>query len=287
VILVVGDSMLDRYWECSVDRISPEAPVPIAAVKRTYSRAGGAANVALNIKSLGSAVSLLSAIGNDEAGEELKRHLSGVRVHGYGNSTTQKIRVVSKHQQLHRIDFDERPGQLELSAIDRAYRERDASMVVFSDYSKGALTNVAHMISEAECRTLVDPKGSEWGKYRGAFLLKPNEAELRAVVGSWGDLSEFKDKCTALRESLDLGHLLVTLGERGMIDFSDDGIYSIQDDARDVFDVTGAGDTVLAVMAHALHEGAEYRQAMRLANKAAGIVVGRFGTSTVTRADLY
>jgi D-glycero-beta-D-manno-heptose-7-phosphate kinase len=287
MILVVGDSMLDRYWECSVDRISPEAPVPIAAVKRTYARAGGAANVALNIKSLGSPVSIISAIGRDEAGEELRRLLSGVKVQGFGNSTTQKIRVVSKHQQLHRIDFDERPGQLELSAIDRAYRERDASVVVFSDYGKGALTNVSRMIREAECRTLVDPKGTEWAKYKGAFLLKPNESELRAVVGSWSDPSEFKDKCIALRESLNLGHLLVTLGERGMIDFSDDGIYSIRDDEREVFDVTGAGDTVLAVMAHALHEGMEYREAMRLANKAAGIVVGKFGTATVSREELY
>lgn len=283
-ILVVGDSMLDRYWDGVVERISPEAPVPVLQVTREFCRPGGAANVAANIATLGGDVSLLTLMGRDEAGRKLRDMLADVEVRGIGEKTTQKIRCVARHQQMLRTDFDESPTESDLRSLGDAYRvaRKAGSVVVFSDYAKGALRDVRRMIEAAsDCLTLVDPKGTDFERYDGAFLLKPNEAEVCAVIGKYSDA-----KCDELRRSLRLTHLLVTRGERGMVDFSDDGIYSIRDTARDVFDVSGAGDTVLAVMAHELANGTEYRKAMRLANKAAGIVVGKFGTATVTREEL-
>lgn len=280
MILVVGDSMLDRYWQGTVERISPEAPVPILRVTRRYNRPGGAANVAANIAALGSEVTLLSLIGADEPGDELKALLAGVTVRAvYGTPTAQKIRSVSRHQQMMRTDFEATPSGDCVDALRHLYMPPARGVVVFSDYAKGALRDVAEFLEMAlrrGCKTLVDPKG-DLEKYRGAFLLKPNEAEI-------GGFDEAK--CSDLRRHLEVENLLVTLGERGMVLFDAEGTHRIPSEAREVYDVSGAGDTVLATLAHCLHRGDSVLDAVKTANRAAGIVVGKFGTATVTSDEL-
>jgi rfaE bifunctional protein kinase chain/domain len=273
-ILVVGDSMLDRYWEGVVERISPEAPVPVLRVTREFCRPGGAANVAANIKALGSDVSLLTVMGDDEPGRKL-RALLDFDVHAVGSRTTQKIRAVSRHQQMLRTDFDECASVVDAGAVLAGFKP--APVVVFSDYAKGSLGRVREMLDMSRgSLTLVDPKG-DLTKYAGAFLLKPNEAE----VGGFDER-----KCVALRSSLGVQCLLVTLGERGMVLISEWGVQYVPTEAVDVYDVSGAGDTVIATLAHCLSKGATVIDAVLQANKAAGIVVGKFGTATVSQDEL-
>jgi len=295
-LLVVGDSMLDRYWEGEVERISPEAPVPVLQVRREFSRAGGAANVALNLAAMGAPVSLLTLVGADDAGDALIGILrrAGVTVHavgGHRHRTTQKIRCVAQRHQLLRTDFEEAASADCVADLCATFADvlPDESVVVLSDYAKGALRHCASLIDQAHqrhCRVLCDPKGTEFARYRGADVLKPNAGELRAVVGAWSDETELQIKCRLLRRRLGLGALLVTRGDAGMTLFDAARTRHHAADVRDVFDVSGAGDTVLATLAAFLAAGHALDECVRWANRAAGLAVAKFGTATVTLDEL-
>ncbi|WP_395011020.1 D-glycero-beta-D-manno-heptose-7-phosphate kinase [Undibacterium sp.] len=296
-ILVAGDVMLDRYWFGEVNRISPEAPVPIVRVERREERLGGAANVARNAVALGIETSLLGVIGEDEAGRNVEALLSEVGIRSYLNhdpsiSTIIKLRVIGRQQQLIRIDFEEKPTeqilQDKLSRFNSLIAEHD--VIVLSDYAKGSLVNIVTMIAHARQLgkyVLVDPKGSDYSIYQGASLLTPNKSELRQVIGSWKDEADLTSKAQALRKELNIGALLLTRSEEGMTLFGDDEILHVPAMAREVFDVSGAGDTVIATVAAMLAEGKNLHDAVLIANQAGGIVVGKLGTATVTREELF
>ena len=295
-LLVVGDVMLDRYWFGEVSRISPEAPVPVVHVNKEEARPGGAANVARNIVALGGHVSLLSVVGTDEAGQTLRKLLEEAGVatglHDDANiHTTVKLRVLGRQQQLLRIDFETAPShevlQAKLDDFERQLPEHD--LVILSDYGKGGLTHITKMIElarKAGKRVLVDPKGDDYARYAGASLLTPNRSELREVVGKWANEADLKAKADQLREQLGLEALLLTRSEEGMTLFRPDGVFNQAAKAREVFDVSGAGDTVIATLALMLASGADYPEAVRVANLAASIVVGKLGTAVVTRDEL-
>ena len=295
-LLVVGDVMLDRYWFGDVERISPEAPVPVVRVRRTEERPGGAANVARNVAALGARATLLSVTGDDEAATRLSAMLDADRVRtrflrDAAVETTVKMRVIGRQQQLLRVDFESPPSQATL-ALKLAEFEAELprhGLVLLSDYDKGALAHVGPMIArsrEAGLPVLVDPKGDDWEKYRGASLITPNRAELREVVGRWKDEADLAARALALREQLALDALLVTRSEEGMTLFDREGAFTIPALAREVFDVTGAGDTVIAAFGVMLAAGASRREAMEVANRAAGVVVGRLGTAVAMPDDL-
>ncbi len=295
-VLVVGDVMLDRYWFGDVSRISPEAPVPVVHVQRTEERPGGAANVARNIASLGGKATLLSVVGDDEAGRSLAALLEKERVVTLFHKdsqlpTTVKLRVIGRQQQLLRIDFETPPSRevLEDKLGDFESLVDGVDVVILSDYGKGGLTHVSKMINVARRhgkRILVDPKGDDYSKYRGATLLTPNRSEFREIAGRWKDEAELTTKAEALRARLDLEALLVTRSEEGMSLFSAAGAQHEPTRAREVFDVSGAGDTVIATLGLMLAAGASMADAMHLANLAAGVVVGKLGTATVSREEL-
>jgi rfaE bifunctional protein kinase chain/domain len=295
-VLVVGDVMLDRYWFGAVDRISPEAPVPVVRVERSEERPGGAANVARNAASLGARTRLLCVVGDDEAGVALERLLSAANVNADmlcdpTISTTVKLRVISKQQQLMRIDFETLPSHEVLSAKLAAFELAlpDADVVILSDYAKGGLSHIEQMIASARAAgkpVLVDPKGDDFSRYRGATLLTPNRGEFLQVAGTWQDDRSLAAKAQQMREELELGALLVTRSEEGMTLFDDDGMHHEPAHALEVFDVSGAGDTVIATIAVMLGSGADLVTAMRVANRAAGIVVGKLGTAVVHPDEL-
>ena len=295
-ILVVGDVMLDRYWFGEVSRISPEAPVPVVKVERVEERPGGAANVARNCAALGARVTLLSVVGADDAGLALTRLMtdSGIdcKLHQDAKlSTTVKLRVIGRQQQLLRIDFENAPDHEVLQAKLADFESRLAAcdVVILSDYGKGGLAHITEMIALARVAgkpVLVDPKGEDYARYAGATLLTPNRAELREVVGRWKDEAELARKASRLRDELQLGALLVTRSEEGMTLFSDQGVAHEPAVAREVYDVSGAGDTVIATLAVMLGSGLSLPQAMRQANLAAGIVVGKLGTATCSLEEL-
>ncbi len=296
-ILVVGDSMLDRYWEGAVDRISPEAPVPILRMGREWECAGGAANVAVNLAALRCSTTLVTLLGKDEAGDRLAALLlrSGVELQAVRSpdvATTQKIRAVCRRQQLLRIDIEQPvPAQVHLALGDLVGDLLPRHpWVLLSDYAKGSLQDCPAILRRADARgarVLVDPKGDDFGRYRGAWLLKPNEAEATRIAGAGSDAADFDARMASLQRSLEVRHLLVTRGERGMSLYSADRApLHIAAETREVYDVSGAGDTVLAALASALAGGASLDDAVRLANRAAGIVVGKFGTATVTPEEL-
>ena len=296
-ILVVGDVMLDRYWFGDVNRISPEAPVPVLKVERVEERPGGAANVARNIASLGAHSTLLSVVGVDEAGDCLEKLLTQ---HGNVNallhrdstiSTTIKLRAVARHQQLLRIDFETQPSHEVLNAklADFRAKLKDADVVILSDYGKGGLTHISEMIKlarDAGKPVLVDPKGDDYTRYAGATLLTPNRSEFREVAGGWKNEAELSEKAEQLRKELRLDALLVTRSEEGMSLYRANDILHEPTQSREVFDVSGAGDTVIATLAVMLACGAEWTQAVRIANRAAGIVVGKLGTAMVSRDEI-
>ncbi|MBV8467890.1 MAG: D-glycero-beta-D-manno-heptose-7-phosphate kinase, partial [Burkholderiales bacterium] len=264
-VLIAGDVMLDRYWFGDVERISPEAPVPVARVMRAEERAGGAANVARNIAALGGKATLLSVVGQDEAGDSLERLMrdSGIATSLHRDAsitTTVKIRVIARQQQLIRLDFEYNPSHEVLSAtLDEFVAALPAhDVVILSDYGKGGLTHVTAMIEAARAAgkpVLVDPKGDNYERYRGATLLTPNRSELRLVVGRWGDDQELEAKAQALRQALQLDALLVTRSEEGMSLFQPGHVTNEPTVAREVFDVSGAGDTVIAAFAAMLAAG--------------------------------
>lgn len=289
--------MLDRYWHGAVDRISPEAPVPVVRVTREEERIGAAANVAYNIATLGAQASFIGVIGDDEPGGKLERLMqsTGISTHlarDAGLQTTVKLRVIGRQQQLLRLDFESEPDHEALASQTEAFAQlapaHDA--ILFSDYGKGGLAHIATMISAARAAgkaVLVDPKGSDYSRYAGASVITPNRAELQQVVGAWSSEAALRDKAQALRESLQLGALLVTRSEEGMSLFDAQGELHVSAQAREVFDVTGAGDTVIATLAALVAAGMPLRDAMPLANKAGGIVVGKFGTATVSYEELF
>ena len=296
-VLVVGDAMLDRYWHGAVDRISPEAPVPVVKVDREEERIGAASNVAYNVVTLGARASFLGVVGDDEPGRKLETLLknTGIAAHlkrDPGLRTTVKLRVIGRHQQLLRMDFESEPDHEALASQTDAFVQLAPShgTVLFSDYGKGGLAHIPAMISGARAAgkpVLVDPKGNDYSRYAGASVITPNRAELQQVIGSWRDAHELETKAQRLRQELQLGALLVTLGEGGMTLFDEHGALHAQAQAREVFDVTGAGDTVIATLAALVAAGMSLRQAMPLANKAGGIVVGKFGTATVSYEELF
>lgn len=295
-VLVVGDVMLDRYWFGDVSRISPEAPVPVVKVERTEERPGGAANVARNCADLGANVALLSVVGADEAGRILERLMSESAIDANlhvdaGLNTTVKLRVLGRQQQLLRIDFENAPDHevLQSKLEEFAARIDHCDVVILSDYGKGGLTHIGEMIRLARAAgkaVLVDPKGDDYQRYRGASLLTPNRSELREVVGKWRDNTDLETRAEALRRELELNALLVTRSEEGMTLFEQDRVSHEAALAREVFDVSGAGDTVIATLAVMMASGASMPDAVRLANRAAGVVVGKLGTATCTLAEL-
>ncbi|MBI5276249.1 MAG: D-glycero-beta-D-manno-heptose-7-phosphate kinase [Burkholderiales bacterium] len=296
-VLVVGDAMLDRYWHGAVERISPEAPVPVVKVSREEERIGAAANVAYNVVTLGAQASFLGVVGDDEPGHRLEALLkqTGIAAHlkrDPGLRTTVKLRVIGRQQQLLRMDFENEPDHEVLGLQTETFEvlAPQHQAVLFSDYGKGGLAHIPAMIESARSRgtpVLVDPKGHDYSRYRGATLITPNRAELQDVVGRWSSEEELRTKAQNLRESLALGALLVTRSEEGMTLFDADGDLHVSAQAREVFDVTGAGDTVIATMAAMVAAGLGLRDAMPIANKAGGIVVGKFGTATVSYAELF
>lgn len=296
-VLVVGDVMLDRYWFGDVSRISPEAPVPVLKVERVEERPGGAANVARNISALGAQATLLSVVGADEAGirlEELLKEygkLTALLHRDKTFSTIIKLRAIARHQQLLRIDFETSPSHEVLHTVLEDFRAQLSlrDVVILSDYGKGGLTHIAEMIQLARAAqkpVLVDPKGDDYERYRGATLLTPNRSEFREVVGSWKNEAEFCQKAEKLRAELQLEALLVTRSEEGMSLFRDKQVLHEATQTREVFDVSGAGDTVIATLAVMLASRAAWLDAMRIANRAAGIVVGKLGTAVVSREEI-
>jgi rfaE bifunctional protein kinase chain/domain len=296
-VLVVGDVMLDRYWYGAVDRISPEAPVPVVRITREEERCGGAANVALNAATLGAQASLLTVVGDDEASHKLEELVAktGIRTH-FGRDTdlktTVKLRVIGRQQQLLRLDFENIPKS-EILATQTATFEQllpNHDAVLFSDYGKGGLAHVSDMIARARQLNkpiLIDPKGSDYSRYQRANVITPNRAELQQVIGAWTNEDDLRTKAHNLREQLQLDAVLLTRSEEGMTLFDAAGQLHVSAQAREVFDVTGAGDTVIATMATLVAAGLTLREALPLANRAGGLVVGKFGTATVSYEELF
>ena len=295
-VLVVGDVMLDRYWFGDVSRISPEAPVPVVKIEKMEERPGGAANVARNCAALGAKTSLLSVVGADDAGRSLMRLMtdSGITASLHEDaqlSTTVKLRVLGRQQQLLRIDFENAPDHEVLKAKLAEYAQMlaETDVVILSDYGKGGLTHISEMIRMARAAkkpVLVDPKGDDYARYTGATLLTPNRSELREVVGRWRDETDLTNRAQALREELGLEGLLVTRSEEGMTLFTAKGPSHEAAQAQEVYDVSGAGDTVIATLAVMLGSGSDMPNAMQLANKAAGVVVAKLGTAICTLEEL-
>ncbi|MDO4641508.1 MAG: D-glycero-beta-D-manno-heptose-7-phosphate kinase [Neisseria sp.] len=295
-VLVVGDVMLDRYWFGDVSRISPEAPVPVAKIDKTDQRAGGAANVARNIASLGGQAALLSVTGDDEAADSLEALMQkwGVTTDFQRDAsiaTTVKLRVVARNQQLIRLDFEDNPHHEVLAQVKTQYRALlpQYDLVILSDYGKGGLLHVTDFIDwarEAGKPVLIDPKGDDYEKYAGATLLTPNRAELKEVTGSWKNETELTEKAEQLRRHLGLQALLLTRSEEGMTLFREGEPHHQPTQAREVYDVSGAGDTVIAGMGLGLAAGLDLPEAMQMANIAAGIVVGKLGTAVCSFDEL-
>lgn len=296
-ILVVGDAMLDRYWYGDVERISPEAPVPIVAVGKSEERLGGSANVAQNITALGANCDLLSVVGEDEAGEHLqallrKHGVGGKLIRGPRTGTTTKLRVLSRNQQLLRLDFDHQPEADALQVLLQEFEERlpEVDAVIFSDYGKGNLRDIQAMLQRPGKQgmpTLVDPKGTDYERYRGASVVTPNRLEFTQVAGSWSSEEELEQKAFACQAAYGIQSILLTRSEQGMSLFQSgqDSLHQIAR-AREVFDVSGAGDTVIGAFGLALAAGLGPEHALHLANVAGGIVVGKLGAATVSREEL-
>jgi rfaE bifunctional protein kinase chain/domain len=296
-VLVVGDVMLDRYWYGAVDRISPEAPVPVVRITREEERNGGAANVAYNVVTLGAQASLLTVVGDDEASHKLEALVAKTGIHTHFGrdadlKTTVKLRIIGRQQQLLRLDFENTPKS-EILATQTATFEHLLPLhdaILFSDYGKGGLAHVSDMIERARKALkpiLIDPKGSDYSRYQHATVITPNRAELQQVIGAWNSEAELQTKAHNLREALKLDAVLLTRSEEGMTLFDKDGELHVSAQAREVFDVTGAGDTVIATMAAMVAAGVSLREALPFANRAGGMVVGKFGTATVSFEELF
>jgi D-beta-D-heptose 7-phosphate kinase/D-beta-D-heptose 1-phosphate adenosyltransferase len=296
-ILVAGDAMLDRYWFGAVDRISPEAPVPIVRIEQVEERPGGAANVAMNVASLGAQCTLVSIVGADAEGESLgmlleERAIESRLTVDVAGKTVTKLRMISQHQQLLRADFDARPGADAFADYMASYESAldDVDVVLVSDYGKGALQQVDRMIAQARERSvpvIVDPKGADFRRYAGATVITPNFHEFESVVGPVASDEELRSRAVALIRELGIDGLLITRGEKGMVLVEkEEQFFDYPPTAREVFDVSGAGDTVVAAFGIAQALALSDEWAVRLANTAAGIVVGKLGTATVSLDEL-
>ncbi|OAJ33529.1 bifunctional D-glycero-beta-D-manno-heptose-7-phosphate kinase/D-glycero-beta-D-manno-heptose 1-phosphate adenylyltransferase HldE [Piscirickettsia salmonis] len=295
-ILIIGDVMLDRYWSGQTSRISPEAPVPVVRISDFEERAGGSGNVALNVTALGAHASLIALTGQDDNAHSLERLLAAKGVNCFFQKvsapTITKLRVLSQHQQLIRLDFEDEfhdmPTNEALTNFDSELAHCNA--VIFSDYGKGTLSDIQTLIKKAKKANkpiLIDPKGTDFDRYQHATVITPNFKEFVAVVGPVNSNEELVEKATTLIQRLDIEALLITRGESGMSLIKKQGrAIHIPTRAQEVFDVTGAGDTVIASLGLALATGYDLRTGMNIANAAAGIVVGKLGTSTVTVAEL-
>lgn len=290
-ILVIGDIMLDRYWFGDVSRLSQEAPVPVVKMGREDYRLGAAANVAANCAAMGAEVSLVGIIGQDDCEERVMELIRKANFNAYiltdpAIRTTQKLRVIGRSQQMVRVDFESRPT----TSINWKARELIAEhdIIVFSDYGKGALADIAELIAEArrlKKTVLIDPKGFDYGKYRGADLIKPNLDEMREMAGGWASEAELQKKAERMCREGDIAALLLTRAADGMTLFFM-GATHIQAKAIEVYDVTGAGDTVMAATAVELAKGRTLLEAVTVANHAAAVAVQHFGTHAVTKQEL-
>lgn len=294
-VLVVGDIMIDRYWFGDVHRISPEAPVPVVHVSRSEDRLGGAANVARNAAALGAQITLMGMVGRDDVGDACVKLVeeAGIRSRLVRDTipTTVKMRVLGRQQQLLRVDFESQPSAAALADLRKHLRTQLEchDVVVFSDYAKGALAEVQALIQmarEVGVPILVDPKGDDYTRYRGATLMSPNRSEMQDAVGRWRDEDDLQRRAQDLRAALELEALLVTRSEQGMTLYSGEGRHHVDAQAHEVFDVSGAGDTVLATVAVMRAAGSSWIDAVTWANRAASIVVGKLGTSIVTPEEL-
>lgn len=296
-VLVVGDAMLDRYWYGDVDRISPEAPVPVIAIRQADERPGGAANVARSVRALGGRSSLMTITGDDREADSLERLLaddgiSAMLCRDKLLNTIVKLRVISRHQQLIRIDFEAPPSKdARVTLLDNFLRRLpEFRSVIISDYGKGGLGHIREMIEAARAKGLpvvIDPKGDDYSGYRGATLITPNRKEFEMVAGRFRDNRELEQKALAMVEALELEGVLVTRGEDGMSLIRPGAKpLHIPARAREVFDVTGAGDTVIAAIGCAYAAGGDIEDAVHLANIAAGIVVGKLGAATASPDEI-
>ncbi len=296
-ILIVGDVMLDSYWQGATRRISPEAPVPVVQVNDQTQRIGGSGNVAMNITSLGAAASLIALIGDDQAGRDLVSLLKASHIRNYcvldpSLPTTTKLRVLSQHQQLIRLDFELAHHDFDQAPLLRHFEKELATsnMVVLSDYGKGVLNDAQPYLQLAHkysVPVLVDPKKDSFENYTGAYLITPNQKEFEQVVGPWRNQAEMLNKADQVIQSCDLQGLLITQGEQGMtLVMKDQQAEHFPAHAQEVYDVTGAGDTVIAALATGIASGMSVQDSVFLSCKAAAIVVGRVGTSTVSVEDL-
>ncbi len=295
-ILVVGDAMLDEYWFGDSTRISAEAPVPVTKIAHKDRRLGGAANVAANAASLGGKVTLLSIIGEDEAGQSLKAMLEKTHIESYlietpAIHTTFKLRIIARNQQLLRIDLEDSVPQNNAIQLVEQFKTliQAHDVAVFSDYDKGSLQEITELLSLAKKAgrpTVIDPKGNDYRPYYGADFITPNRAELFAVIGKPKNEAELTEKAQALRKKLSLAHLLLTRSEEGLSLYGDEGSYHQETIAKEVYDVSGAGDTVLAATALSLGIGLNGHNLMKVANAAAGVVVGKLGTATCSLQEL-
>ena len=296
-VLVTGDAMLDRYWFGDAERISPEAPVPVVRITRQEARLGGAANVARNIASIGAHSTLLSVVGDDEPGRLIEKLLKEAGItpcleFDPSLDTTVKLRVVARQQQMVRCDFEAIPAEESLKRHLGAFAKllEDSDVLVLSDYGKGGLSHIEAMIElarKAALPILVDPRGDDYSRYRGATVITPNRAELKQVVGAWHSEEDLSNRAQRLREELGLDYILLTRSEEGMTLFSRQGACSVAAQAREVFDVSGAGDTVIAILAAMLATNMPIEEAIRIANRAGGIVVGKLGTAAVSFEELF
>ncbi len=296
-VLVVGDVMLDRYWHGSTSRISPEAPVPVVNINDLEDRAGGAGNVALNIAALGANSSLIGLIGKDENGEQLTQLLNkqGIQtdlIDDNNIATITKLRIISRHQQLLRLDFEHQNNQINAKLLDKKVHQRlkQSNALVLSDYGKGVLHNPQPLIEQAKKNhipVLIDPKGTDFERYRHASLITPNLSEFEAVVGQCKDDKQLVTKAQTLIQDLQLDAILITRSEKGMTLVQQDApVFHLPTSAREVFDVTGAGDTVIATLASCLASGINLIDATCIANAAAGVVVGKLGTASINPNEL-
>lgn len=297
-VLVVGDIMLDRYWHGGTSRISPEAPVPVVKVDHIEERPGGAGNVALNVASLGAECCLVGLTGNDEPSQVLQQKLSSAKINCQfvrddSVATITKLRIISRHQQLIRLDFEDSQDDYAEISLEQTVMDHlpQANLLLLSDYAKGAIKQPQALIAAAQLAgvpILVDPKGTNFARYRGATLLTPNFHEFEAVVGNCKDDSTIIARARDLIVEHDLQALLVTRGEHGMtlVQKDDEDAHHFPAKAKEVYDVTGAGDTVIATLASSLAAGEDLVTATALANLAAGIVVGKLGTAAINRVEL-
>lgn len=296
-VLVIGDVMLDRYWMGSVDRISPEAPVPIVSVKQTEDRVGGAGNVARNITALGGKCTLMGIVGDDPAGGKVEKIITDSSVDNAlyiqpGYETVTKLRVLSRNQQLIRADFESIPSQESIHQLQGQFKAlvKDHDVVVFSDYAKGCLVQIKELIEIARKngkRILVDPKGTEFSRYQNATMITPNLSEFQAVVGDLPTDSAMQEKALAMIAEYGFEQLLITLSDKGMVLFNANGSeIRIAAQSQEVFDVSGAGDTVISVMAMMLAANVENEVGVEIANYAAGTVIKKLGTATTTQNEI-